>query len=213
LNVINCIQGSSEWRSLRLGKITGTRLGDAFKGSEALKNTLIAERMATYVPETISSRAMQRGNELEPFARKLYEKRTGWTVEEVGFITHPTRPDFGLSPDGIISLGCMNVTAVEIKCPASKTHIQYMRQNTVPQEYVFQLSAYFLNIPNLHTIDFVSYDELNEVRPIHILTLKLEDILNAEYGKGKTIGSIGNLESKAFAFADSVEAEYQRLIF
>ena len=212
MRIIHCEQGSATWLQHRLGVITGTRLEDAFKHSESLKNELISERMATFVPPSASSAAMQRGNDLEPFARREYELKTGKTVEQIGFIAHPTRDDIGLSPDGIVSNG---KRAVEFKCPASKTHVAYMRQHQVPKKYLFQLAAYFLNIPTLKSIDFVSYDELNEVRPLHILPLTLDDVLTTEYpgGRGKTIGSMDHLESRIFAFADSVQTEYQRLVF
>ena len=134
----------------------------------------------------------------------------GCDVEEVGFILHPERDDIGLSPDGIINSG---VKAVEIKCPKSPTHIEYMRSGTVPKKYLFQLAAYFLNIPQLETIDFVSYDELNEVKCLSVATLTLDDILKMEYLKNKTIGSMENLKEKVFDFADSIHTEYNNLVF
>jgi len=210
MRIIDCEQGSQEWLNHKLGVVSGTRTEGAFKGSEPLINKLIAERMATYTESQATSKDMDRGNALEPLARKEYEKITGLKVEQVGFILHPDRDDIGISPDGIIS-GAKK--AVEFKCPKSATHIEYMRSTTAPKKYLFQLASYFLNIPTLKTIDFVSYDELNEVKPIHILTLSLDDILSKEYLKGKTIGSMNNLESKIFSFADKVANEYERLIF
>jgi hypothetical protein len=210
LRIIECQQGSAEWLKHRLGVITGTRLGDAFKHSEALKNTLLAERMATYVLSDLSSRDMERGNALEPFAKKAYERKTGYKVQDVGFILHPDRDDIGLSPDGIIDNG---LKAVEFKCPRSAKHIEYMRSTTAPTLYLFQLAAYFLCCPKLQSIDFVSYDELNEVKPLHILTLRLDDIFNIEYLKGRKMGCMASLESQVFNFADSINAEYHKLIF
>jgi hypothetical protein len=65
----------------------------------------------------------------------------------------------------------------------------------------------------LEQIDFVSYDELNEVKPLDIKTVFLGDLLNMEYLKNKTVGSMENLEEKVYSFADSVHEEYSRMIF
>jgi len=210
MRVIDCEQGSSDWLEIRRGVITGTRLEQAFKNSEALLNKLIAEKMATFLEPQGSSKDIERGHALEPMAKKEYEKQTGKPVKEVGFILHPHRNDFGLSPDGIINNGSM---AIEIKSPNSQTHVEYIRSKTVPRKYLFQHVAYFFNIPELESIDFVSYDEMNEVKPLHILTLTLNDLLDTEYLKGKKIESMSKLEDKLFAFADNVETEYQNLIF
>jgi len=210
MRLVECDQGSPEWLQARRGVITGTRIEQAFKNSEALKNKLISERMVSFIEDGGTSKDMERGNALEPIACREYEKETGYNVEHVGLVLHPHRNDVGLSPDGIIAGG---KKAVEFKSPKSETHIEYMRSGKAPKKYIFQLLGYFLNLHDLESIDFVSYDELNEVKPLHILTLTLGDLLDVEYLKGKKVGSIDNLAEKVFAFADSVESEYNRLIF
>ena len=210
MRIIDCEQGTPEWIENRHGVITGTRLEQAFKGSQALMNILIAERMTSFSEIQVSSKDMERGNDLEPFARKEYEKITGEIVEEIGFILHPTRDDIGLSPDGIMQDGSL---AAEFKCPKSHTHIEYMRSNAGVKKYLFQLLDYFLCIPELEVIDFVSYDEMNEIKPICIKSVTLKDLLTIEYNKGKTVENMSKLEDKVFSFADSVESEYNKLIF
>lgn len=210
MRLIDCEQGSPEWLQAKKGLITGTRIEQAFKQSDALKNKLLAERMATFIEQDQTSKDMDRGNALEPIACREYEKETGYKVEHVGLVLHPHREDIGLSPDGIIDGGRK---AVEFKCPKPETHIEYMRGEKAPKKYLFQLLGYFLTLHDLESIDFVSFDELNEVKPLHIMTLTLDDLLNVEYLKGKKVGSIDNLQEKIFAFADSVDAEYNRLIF
>ncbi len=203
-------QGSDEWHEARRGMITGTKLEQAFKGSDALLNELIAERMTSFREPEVSVKEMDKGNALEPFARKAYEEKTGLEVIEYGIILNPKRDDVGLSPDGVVK---GNKKAIEIKSPNSKTHIEYMRSNLPPKKYFFQFLAYFLNIPTLKELDFVSYDEKNEVKPLVIKTFTLEDLLKFEYLKGKKVESMDNLKEKVFAFADKVNEEYDRLIF
>lgn len=210
MRVIECEQGSPEWLELRRGVITGTKLEQAFKQSEALKNQLIAERMVTFIPQGKTSADMDKGNALEPIAKRMYTAQTGVVGEDVGFILHPDRDDIGLSPDWIIDGG---TKAVEIKCPKWPTHIEYMRSELPPKTYLFQLINYFFCIPQLESIDFVSYDELNEVRPLYIKTVTLEDLLGMDYLKNKKVGKMENLEEKVYKFADSVHEEYSRMIF
>lgn len=64
------------------------------------------------------------GIENEPLARHWYEKATGSTVKEVGFIEYDLFPGHaGGSPDGLVDDdGC-----IEIKCPKNQViHILYM---------------------------------------------------------------------------------------
>ena len=210
MRIIECKQGSQEWYNVRRGVITGTKLEQAFKQSDSLLDTLIAERMVTLLPETQKTATMEKGNTLEPFARKEYVRQTDIQGCEVGFILHPERDDIGLSPDFIAS---DFIGAAEFKCPDSKKHIEYMRDKNPPKQYLFQLLAYFLNIPDLDAIDFVSYDELNEVRPLVIKTFELKDLLNFNYLKGKKVESMAKLEDKVFEFADSVHEQYNELVF
>jgi len=210
MRIIECEQGTSEWLNIRRGVITGTKLEQAFKQSEALKNHLLAERMITFMPESISTADMDKGNALEPLAKREYSLKTKNVGEDIGFILHPDRDDIGISPDWIIDDG---KKAAEFKCPKWFTHIEYMRSELPPKKYLFQLVHYFLCIPELESIDFVSYDELNEVRPLDIKPFTLKELLNIEYLKGKKIESMDKLEDKVFSFADSIHEEYNRLIF
>lgn len=210
MRVIECEQGTPEWLELRRGVITGTKLEQAYKNSDALKNQLLAEKMISFLPQSKTSADMDKGNALEPIAKKVYTEQTGIEGYDVGFILHPERDDIGLSPDWIIDGG---KKAVEIKCPKWGTHIEYIRSELPPKKYLFQLLNYFFCIPQLESIDFVSYDELNEVKPLDIKTVTLEQLLSIEFLRGKKVGSMENLEKKVFEFADEIHTEYKRIIF
>ena len=67
-------QGSIEWFNIRKGKITGTKAKDVFKSSNlTLVDKMIAELGSDEVEEGHTSIAMQRGVDMEPIARKIYE--------------------------------------------------------------------------------------------------------------------------------------------
>lgn len=103
-------QGSEEWLTARRGKITGSRFKDArdkLKGGQPSKACLgyamdvARERIGGSAPPKFQSAAMRTGTEQEPFARAMYEARTGHMVDEAGFYLSDDAV-FGLSPDGLI---------------------------------------------------------------------------------------------------------------
>lgn len=88
--------------------------------------------------ETFVTYAMRRGRELEPYARAVYEKRTGAWVEEVSLIlTDDER--FGYSADGFVD----DDGLVEIKCPASceKLVNVWARPGAAHLEYIDQING------------------------------------------------------------------------
>ena len=104
-------QGSEEWLTARRGKITGSRFKDArdkLKGGQPSKACLgyamdvARERIGGSAPPKFQNAAMRTGTEQEPFARAMYEARTGHMVDEAGFYLSDDAV-FGLSPDGLIN--------------------------------------------------------------------------------------------------------------
>ena len=80
-------QGSEEWLTARRGKITGSRFKDArdkLKGGQPSKACLgyamdvARERIGGSAPSKFQNAAMRTGTEQEPFARAMYEARTGF---------------------------------------------------------------------------------------------------------------------------------------
>lgn len=104
-------QGSEAWRQCRSGVITASRFKDArdrLKGGAPSAKCLgyaaqvALERIAGRpVDKTFENWQMREGSEQEQFARIEYEARTGYMVDEVGFITTDDNR-FGYSPDGEI---------------------------------------------------------------------------------------------------------------
>lgn len=104
-------QGSEEWLTARRGKITGSRFKDArdkLKGGQPSKACLgyamdvARERIGGIAPSKFQNAAMRTGTEQEPFARAMYEARTGHMVDEAGFYLSDDAV-FGLSPDGLVN--------------------------------------------------------------------------------------------------------------
>ena len=173
VNFHNVEQRSPEWLGLKVGKITGTRLKNVFKGNNlTLIDELISEKLTGQMEEVFVTEKMQRGVDMEPLGFAAYTEKTGEKVHEIGFVTNDMWPECGLSPDGFVSSN----GAIELKCPSSKKHIEYIRTNKVPAEYKYQIFMYFILCDDLDYVDFVSFDPRVEIKPLHILRVKRKDV-------------------------------------
>jgi hypothetical protein len=86
-------------------------------------------------------------------ARQAYELKRNVFVDEVGFIDHPTIDMSGASPDGLVDKNGL----VEIKCPESKTHMEYLLSGKPPAKYIPQM-MWQMACTGREWCDFVSFD-------------------------------------------------------
>ena len=155
------IQGSDEWKQLRAGKLTASRMADVLATtksgvSASRKNymaQLVAERLTGTVGESFTNSAMEWGTLTEPLAREAYELLTVTSVDQVAFVDHPGIEWCGASPDGLVS----DDGLVEIKAPNTATHIDYLLGQKPPAKYIPQM-ALQLACTGRQWCDFVSYD-------------------------------------------------------
>ena len=153
-------QRSQEWHAARLGKVTASKVADVvartktgYAASRAnYMAQLVCERLTGKPTEGFSNAAMEWGVEQEATARDAYSARVGELVTEVGFIDHPTIKMAGASPDGIVGAGI-----VEIKCPSTATHIEYLFEREPPQKYFYQMQ-WQMACTGADWCDWVSYD-------------------------------------------------------
>jgi putative phage-type endonuclease len=150
-----------EWLNARLGKLTASRIAKAIKQTKSGWSTsrrdliveLLAEKLTGMPTQSYISQAVQWGLETEPQARAAYERKTGESVTVTGFVDHPRIPNAGCSPDGLVGYDGL----VEIKCPESRTHISYLLDGMIPEEYRPQL-LWQLACTDRKWVDFVSFD-------------------------------------------------------
>lgn len=155
------IQGSDEWKQIRLGKVTASRVADVVaktqKGYAASRANyaaqLICERLTGVPAEGFTNDAMRWGTETEPHARSAYEFYKDVDVRQVAFVPHPDIADAGCSPDGLVG----DDGLVEIKCPNTATHIETLVGKAVPAKYVTQIQ-FQLACTGRAYCDFVSFD-------------------------------------------------------
>jgi putative phage-type endonuclease len=156
------VQGTQAWQALRIGKATASRISDILatlkSGSEAASRKnyraeLVAERLTGQKADGFSNAAMRWGLDSEPLARAAYEAEKGALVQEIGFADHPDIPGSGASPDGLVG----DDGLIEIKCPNTATHIEYLLSGSVPAEHQPQM-LWQMECTGRAWCDFVSYD-------------------------------------------------------
>jgi YqaJ-like viral recombinase domain len=164
-------QRTDDWYAARCGKATASRFKDAIatkKQTEKQKKDnlpgdpmqaqldylteLVVERLTQQPVQRYATAAMQWGTEQEPAARAAYERVTGISVEETGFVAHDTLLA-GCSPDGLVDWDGL----VEIKCPwNTAVHIETLL-NGMPDEHIPQVQGQMW-ITGREWCDFVSFD-------------------------------------------------------
>lgn len=155
-------QRTEEWHNARLGKVTASRIADVMAKtksgySTARKNymaELLCQRLTGQHEHNYTSPAMQRGIDLEAKARAVYMIETGHDVEEVGLIEHPTIAMSGASPDGLVDSDGL----IEIKCPNTATHLDFLTSHTPKKEYILQMQ-WQMACTGRQWCDFISYDD------------------------------------------------------
>jgi putative phage-type endonuclease len=133
-----------DWWADRLGKVSASRMADLMArtksgygaGRKNYLTELALQRLTGERQETYTTAAMEWGIETEPQARLAFEFDTDMEVEaDIDFILHPRIREAGASPDGLIG----DNQVLEIKCPNSATHLDFLRTGQIPRKYVLQM--------------------------------------------------------------------------
>lgn len=182
MNVLGVYHPQPEWFQARLGLVTSSKVSDAItlrqKGGthdlaarRKLKMQIIAEMTTGQTPENYVSAAMDWGIENEPRARAEYEYRTGSNVEQLGLVMHPTNPRAAATADGWVAPNGI----LEIKCPETYTHLEYLASQSIPKEYLDQINWQMACCgPEIEWCDFVSYDPRIEAEELQLLVIRHE---------------------------------------
>lgn len=151
-----------EHAAARIGKLTASRISEAVAKTAAgkwgasranLMAQLIAERLTGVAAERFVTKEMLWGIETEAQARAAYEFYQDATVQTLGFVEHPSIPMSGASPDG----GVGDDGLIEIKCPNTATHIDFLLTDEVDKKYRDQM-YWQMACTKRRWCDFVSFD-------------------------------------------------------
>jgi putative phage-type endonuclease len=196
-------QGSEAWFARRRGKVTASRVADVIattkSGPSASRQNylaqLVAERLTGTVEPSYTNGAMQWGVDNEPLARAAYEIKTDCMVEQIDFVDHPTIEMSGASPDGLVGQDGL----IEIKCPNTATHIDYLLAGVVPTKYKPQMS-WQIACTGRKWCDFASYDP-RMPDDLQLFVVRF----NPDFGE------IVELEDKVIAFLKDVQTTIKKL--
>jgi len=194
-------QGTDEWKGVRAGKITASRIAEMIAGGKGLSRQKLLHQLAIErltgnpIRGGFENRSMRHGNEYEEEAIDLYSLRYGVDVLRTGFVTHPTLLMCGCSPDALI--GCNGLG--QIKCPDQHTHLGYLLSNEVPKTYALQMQ-WEMACTNKEWNDFISYDPDTVTRlQLHVVRIDRDDKI------------IKMLETEAVRFNDEINEFLNRL--
>jgi hypothetical protein len=206
-------QRDADWYAARVGKATASRFKDAIatkKQTEKQKKDnlpgdpmqaqldylteLVVERLTQQPIQRYATAAMQWGTEQEPAARAAYERVTGTSVEETGFVAHDVLLA-GCSPDGLVDWDGL----IEIKCPwNTANHIETLL-NGMPDEHRAQVQGQMW-ITGRQWCDFVSYDpRMPAELQLHVQRIQRDP------------GFIADLEAKVTSFLQQVGIQVEAL--
>lgn len=154
LEIFDMDQSSPDWFKVRCGIVTASCFSDVLsKGQGKTRKTymlkLLGERITGQPTESFNNRHTERGIEMEPEARHLYEFMTDNQCERVGFMR---RGNVGCSPDSLIG----NDGLLEIKTKLPHLQCEVLLNDEVPAEHKAQVQGQ-LWVSEREWVDFVSY--------------------------------------------------------
>jgi hypothetical protein len=196
-------QRTEEWFTARLGKVTASRVADVVAKTKSGYSTsrdnymaeLICERLTGTKGEFYQNAAMVWGTEQEPHARAAYEAAKGVLVNEVGFVPHALIDNAGASPDGLVG----DDGLVEIKCPNTATHLDFLLTSRIPEKYVTQM-MWQMACTERKWCDYVSYDpRLPEHMRMKIIRVVSDQVLMTQ------------LENEVIQFLDELNIKISKL--
>jgi len=162
--ILKIQQQTPEWLSLRVGKITGSRVKDVMSrlktgapGADRKRYLMeiVCERLTGLASDHYVTDAMLWGSEQEMYARAAYEMRTGRDPKKCGMAIHPEIACFSSSPDGLVEDD--GVGLWEAKCPTTIKYVEWALAGVVPDEHKDQLYSE-MACWEMDWVDFCAFD-------------------------------------------------------
>lgn len=198
-------QGSPEWHALRLGKATASRISDIVRNGRGnapsasrtrYLGELVAERLTGQPTQGFKTADMQWGNDTEPMAREAYTYVHQLPLHAIAFVDHATIAMAGASPDCLVG----DDGLLEIKCPATHTHISTLLGAPIEPDYVTQMQ-WQMACTGRAWCDFVSFDpRMPEDMRLHVRRLARCEV------------TIMTLEASVIGFLADVDATVDALL-
>lgn len=169
--IVDARQGSQDWFTLKLGVMSASNASKIVsKRDSATRETYMAELVGQigtgYQKELDGIAALEWGKQHEEGARSAYEFSRGVHIAEVPFIFKDETFRLGVSPDGLVANGI-----VEIKCPFDTTnYIKFLCADKVKPEWRWQ-AQFQMFVAESEFVDFAQYDPRMKTLPIKIIRI------------------------------------------
>lgn len=140
MKILDFPQGTDEWKAARAGLVTASRMTDVVAKIKTGEAAARRDYRAQIVAEILTGRPqedgyinaeMQWGIDQEPIGCSAFEIATGALTDQVGLVLHPRIERAAASPDRLIG----SDGVLEIKCPKTATHLQYLMDGVLPSKY------------------------------------------------------------------------------
>lgn len=186
-------QGTPEWLELRKGKMTASHaqaIGNNGKGLDSYIMQIMSEYHSNAEKEHYTNGDIERGLELEPQAREMYELETGKEVEQVGFIESDEYS--GCSPDGLVG----DDGGIEIKCLNDLNHYKMIvnGEKEIDSKYKWQIQMNLL-ITGRKWWDYVGYNQ-NFKKSLLVFRITPDEKMQEKLREGLKNGSLKIKELK-----------------
>lgn len=200
---MNAPQQTDAWLLERAGHATASCfdavLAKIAKGEASTRRKyrmrLVTERLTGLPTPSFKNASMEWGTQTEPFGRMAFEAATGLLAIEAPFRKHAMIQWCGCSPDGEIG----DDGLLEIKCPDSTTHVEYLTAGVMPSDYVPQVQGQMW-VTGRAWCDFVSFDPR---LPANLQLFRVRVERDDEYCK--------RLEAEVLQFLEETAALEKRL--
>lgn len=154
IEIINCEQGSDEWKLARCGIPTASNFSDILAQGKGLTRASYMRRLASEIitgepTESFTNGAMERGKVMEAEARDLYAFVHDAPLQQVGFIRNG---GMGCSPDSLVG----DDGGLEIKSQRGDLLIETLLKGEFPPEHKAQCQGVLL-VAEREWIDLVVY--------------------------------------------------------
>lgn len=159
-------QHEGPWYAARRGRVTASRIPDVMsflkrgdkkgESTQKRKDYLLEKAQEIITGQSadhVVTLAMEWGISHEKQAVAEYELDRNVETDLVGFVVHPEIERAGASPDRLIGEDGL----LEVKCPTSMTHMEYLVERKIPDNYVYQIQ-WQLACTGRKWCDWVSFD-------------------------------------------------------
>ena len=194
MKIINIKQGSDQWHEERHRCITGTKIKSAIGakysnktkewtlGDKKIQRTLLLKLVSEFQSileiDDYSNEVMERGNDLEPISVVKASEKLGFEFETCGMLQSDKHKMFKFSPDAVYkNEEGVIIGGYETKSKAGEKHIEYMEDDRVPPEHLWQCLCPMIMDDCVEWWAFGHYDDRNKINDLFIKKIYRNDYL------------------------------------